>query len=347
MNRACWILLGLMTACSSPAPPPPQPSVEVQTSVARLAPLTASLTAFGTTEFDPAASRTIPIEFEARLVDLSASVGQSVAEGAPLMTLQPSASTRLELGRLQREARASAAELGRLERLREDDLATNTEVDTARLAADSAAQSLASLSERARGTHLVIRAPLAGIIDALPFSPGDVAPAGSIVARIGAPERLQVRLGLEPEDVARARVGQPVTLVALRPGATPQLTRIAAVDRRVDPQTRLASAIAQVPEAAAVLAGEPVRATIAIEERPSVLTVPRSAILFEGDQPYVFTVVAGKAARRNVTVGIEEGSIVEVASGVAAGDVVVVRGNYELEDGMAVRAAQALASDTP
>lgn len=347
MKRMCWMCLTALAACAGPAPPEPQPSVEVETAVAQRGPIRETLSVYGTTEFDPAATRVIPIEFEARIVSLSVSLGQSVAEGAALMTLQPSASTRLELGRLEREARMSAAELARLQRLRADDLATNADVETARVAAENAAQALASLSERAAGERLTIRAPRAGVVDALPFAPGDLAAAGSIIARIGVPRRLQVRLGLEAEDVARTEVGQEVTLVTLRPQPITLRARIAATDRRLDSQTRLASAIAELPEGADVLAGEPVRATLVVDTRNAALTVPRSAVLYERDRPYLFTISAGKAVRREVALGIEDRSSVEVIRGLEVGATVVTRGNYELTDGMAVRTAQAQSSGTP
>jgi membrane fusion protein (multidrug efflux system) len=67
---------------------------------------------------------------------------------------------------------------------------------------------------------------------------------------------------------------------------------------------------------------------------------PRSAVLPMDDKQVLFTVVAGKAVRHEVIVGLETDDELEVSGeGLHPNDVVVTRGNYELENGMAVQSA--------
>ena len=67
------------------------------------------------------------------------------------------------------------------------------------------------------------------------------------------------------------------------------------------------------------------------------MLVPRSALL-PSDQGYVlFTVKDGHAVKRTVAVDLQNGTDAAVSGeGLHAGDIAVVQGNLELDDGMAV-----------
>lgn len=68
-----------------------------------------------------------------------------------------------------------------------------------------------------------------------------------------------------------------------------------------------------------------------------VLLVPKAAVHKPNGAPEVFVVRDGRAHRRAVALGGEEGAYVEVRSGVASGEQVVVQGAGELQDGARVR----------
>ncbi|MFP5287735.1 MAG: efflux RND transporter periplasmic adaptor subunit, partial [Thermoanaerobaculia bacterium] len=80
------------------------------------------------------------------------------------------------------------------------------------------------------------------------------------------------------------------------------------------------------------------------ETRPAALTIPREAVLRELRTAHVFVAKNGKAERRDVTLGLEEGSRIEVTSGIAAGERVVVAGQGSLKPGSAVKVIQAAAA---
>jgi multidrug efflux pump subunit AcrA (membrane-fusion protein) len=66
------------------------------------------------------------------------------------------------------------------------------------------------------------------------------------------------------------------------------------------------------------------------------LTVPRAAIRTDQGQSIVFVVVEDRVERRAVRVGDARGDQVEIVSGLAAGDRVVVDGPPDLADGRKV-----------
>jgi multidrug efflux pump subunit AcrA (membrane-fusion protein) len=82
-------------------------------------------------------------------------------------------------------------------------------------------------------------------------------------------------------------------------------------------------------------------AAIIAAERTDALTVPTTAVVRDGGQPYVVVVADGQARRREIEVGLSDGQRVEVASGLE-GDEAIVRADAEaLADGQSVEAEPA------
>lgn len=343
MRRLIPILMLAATplACSAPPEKAADPVAQVRTAPVVSADLDETITAYGQVEFDAAGLRALTAPFEAQVVQIHVRVGQSVTAGQPLVTLGASPQTRLDLDRLARDAQLAEADAARVRRLRTDGLASDAEVQTAGAAAQTAQQASANLRRLTQGGRLTLTAPVAGVVDALPSNPGSLTPAGTVVASLGAAGRLNARLGVEAEDAQRLRAGSALILTGLHDQGGSAPTRIASIDRRVDPATRLAALLAPVPPGAPLLPGEAVKAEVVVGTRLGVLTAPRSAILYDGESPFIFVVAGGKASRRPVRMGLELPDRVEIIAGVRAGDRVVIEGGPSLADGMAVREAAA------
>jgi len=87
--------------------------------------------------------------------------------------------------------------------------------------------------------------------------------------------------------------------------------------------------------------GMRVRARIIRSTHAGAVAVPRSAVLYEGDETYLYVAAGGKAERRVVQVGLKDGERVEVVGGLKVGEQVVTVGNNELSDAMAIQVAKA------
>ena len=68
------------------------------------------------------------------------------------------------------------------------------------------------------------------------------------------------------------------------------------------------------------------------------LAVPASALLYVDDHAEVLVVIDVRVAKREVKTGLRADQLVEIRSGVAAGDLVVATAGTFLRDGDAVRA---------
>jgi RND family efflux transporter MFP subunit len=73
------------------------------------------------------------------------------------------------------------------------------------------------------------------------------------------------------------------------------------------------------------------------EQHPSALLLPRESVIRELRAAHVFISEDGTAVKKAVELGLEEGDLVEVLSGVSVGDNVVVAGQGALDDGQKIK----------
>ena len=80
---------------------------------------------------------------------------------------------------------------------------------------------------------------------------------------------------------------------------------------------------------------------IIVGERKAVLSIPRAALLREGESHFVYRLEEGRARRRPVTLGLVGIDDVEISSGLSEGDrVILPGGDRPLSDGLRVSARQ-------
>ncbi len=330
-----------LTACSKDAADQePTPVALVTTTLAAKAGVADTVTAYGAAEFSPDGEHSLVAPVEAVVGQILAPAGTRVTAGQAVVALKASPASQIDLTKARADAEAAAKAYDRAQRLRAEGLDSDADVETARAASAAAAENAKSLMAR-NGGALVLRAPAAGVVESIALAPGDQAAQGAMVAKIGTLTALRVRLGLDPKDAATVKAGSAVRLSALAGGAE-LAAQVVSVDPRLDPQTRLASAIVQAP-AGGFAPGQPLKGVIALRQDASATVVPRAAVLYDQEQPYVFVVQKSAAHRRDVKLGPQSDDQVAVAQGVGAGERVVIEGASALDDGMAVREGKAAA----
>ena len=292
-----------------------------------------TVTLYGAAEPTPASKLALVAPAEGVVVSIDAPAGTAVRAGQVVARLVPSPTTSLDLAKASSDARAADLALARARRLRADGLGSDAEVEAARAAARSADLTRSSLSARSGG--LLIRAPAAGVIDAVTPSPGDVVQPGGDVASITRDGAVRARFGVDPELARTLRPGMPLRLAANagRPALTVPIESVAPA---VDPQTRLVAVFARVPAGSGIVAGQALAADVPTSRGAGGVSVPYAALLDDAGQPYVFVVASGVAHRHDVTVQAQGGGRASL-SGIGAADAVVVEGGTAVEDGMKVR----------
>jgi membrane fusion protein, multidrug efflux system len=246
-----------------------------------------------------------------------------------------------------RSAQAALA-LARATAERSDRLFRNGVITAPEHERDQAALAAAEATLEQLRTRLgfaTVKAPMGGVITARLVEPGDVVQGQTRLFALADLTTLIARVRISELDVAGIQGGEAVDVTAdAIPGATFRGTV-----RRVFPAADSATRMVPVEVALAGGAGRlkpgfSARVTFRLDERPSVLLAPVSAVHGTSAARAVFVVKGDVAQRREVRLGHMSGAQVEVLEGLAAGDQVVVAGADDLRDGGKVRVVRPVGS---
>lgn len=167
------------------------------------------------------------------LLEVRVERGQAVHAGEVIARLDPTLADAEVAGAEARLAGARAADvmaasdLERFTGLRQAQVAAQHDLERARLARDEAAARLREAetlltAARHRVAERTLRAPVDGIVDQLPFDPGERVPAGGVVCVLLASARPWVRVWIPEQRVAGVQVGHPATVTVDGLAATMQ-----------------------------------------------------------------------------------------------------------------------------
>jgi len=314
------------------------PIAQVQVAKVERKTISEKVIVYGSVIAQPGKTHSVSVAFETRVQHILVAPSQFVQENDPLTEIEPSPAAQLQFQQAKNAEEAAQKELKQTQERFNLKLATNQDLSAAEKTARDAEAQLTTLQRAGAGGDNRIHSDMAGVIAKLNVQDGQIVAAGSPLVEIVAENEIEVKLGVEPEDLSAAQNGAPITIFPVNdPTAAKVEGSIRLVTRRIDPATRLVDVYVALPEGAKLLLDGYVRGEIQRTEKDA-LVVPRSAVLPNESREYeVFTVANNRAIRHTVKIGAENPREVQlIAEDLHEGDPVVTVGNYELEDGMAV-----------
>lgn len=199
-------------------------------------------------------------------------------------------------------------------------------------------------SNNANASSTLVRSTVTGVILDIPVKVGNSVILsntfndGTTIATVANMNDLIFRGNVDETEVGQVNVGMPMTITVgalqdLKFDARLEYISPKAVEANGANQFEIKAAV-QVPEKTGVRSGYSANAQIVLAEALHVLTVPESAIHFEGNNTYVY-LVQGKGKnktyqRRNVKVGLSDGVNIQIKSGLTTND--RVRGLERVEE---------------
>lgn len=275
--------------------------------------------------------------------------GQAVAAGAVLARLDE---------RAVRDARESAqsavlsaeraALLARRNAERGDELLrtgawTRRQQEDAWAASITADASLADARARLAAADkqlawTVVRAPMGGLVADRPVAAGDVVPAGATLYVLVDPTSMRLEAAVPAAELPRVRPGAGVEF-AVR-GYPDRRFRgtIERINPMADPATRQVTLYVALPNAdGALLGGLYAEGRVAADVREAPV-LPLDAVPADATHATLWRIRDGRAEPVAVTLGLRdtEAGRVEIVSGLAAGDTVLLRPARALQAGTAV-----------
>ena len=192
-----------------------------------------------------------------------------------------------------------------------------------------------SLDEaRRRVDELTLRAPMEGLVGSIAVADRSVVPANAPLMTLVDLRHLEVEIEIPEGYVADLGLGMKAEVVA---GDIKAVGRISAISPEVIKNQVLARVRFDGAQPQGLRQSQRVSARLLIDEKPNVLVVPRGPWVEAHGGKFAYVVEDGYAVRRPIKLGATSVASVEVASGVKAGERVVVAGSEDFENAERVR----------
>ena len=307
-------------------------AIPVEVASAARRPIAASYT--GTAPLEPRGESQVVAKTSGVALNVLVEEGQQVRAGQPLVRLDPD---RARLAVAQTEAQVHKLENNyrRSTQLVKQQMVSANDVDQIKYDLENmrAQHRMATLEL----SYTTVLAPISGVIASRSIKDGNFVQINTPIFRIVDTSELEATLNVPERELATLKSGQPAVLAV---DALPGKTFTGKVDR-VSPVVDSGSGTFRVVLAftggGVLQPGMFGRIKIDYDQRTDALVVPRSALLDDENDPAVFAIRNGKAARVPVKLGYTDGAWAEIRTGLKQGDKVVTAGKVALREGSEVQ----------
>jgi RND family efflux transporter MFP subunit len=237
---------------------------------------------------------------------------------------------RRDLERDERLFKAGAVSERQLERSR-------TTVTTAEAALADARARLVSAEEQLEKTTL--RAPFSGVVSERAVSAGDVVQPGTLLYTVVDPTSMQLEAAVPADRLREISVGTPVEFTVSGYGERRFHGRIDRINPVADPATRQVRIYVKIPNSDQGLVAGLFTEGRVESQRKRTLAIPLAALDPQGTSSDVLRLRNARVDRARVELGIRDlaAEMVEVVSGLQAGDTVLLGSARGLAEGTVVR----------
>jgi membrane fusion protein (multidrug efflux system) len=273
-------------------------------------------------------------EIDGRVTEIHFDEGAPVDQGQLLFSFDDQV-PRAELADAEANLALSERNYQRAMELYRRGAGTGRSVDETRASLQSDRAKVDLAKARLDKTRIV--APFAGIVGLRRVSIGDYVSSGDDLVTLASIDPIKVDFRIPERFLSNLHPGQELGVeVDAFPGRTFR-GQVFAVDPQIDANGRSIALRAEVPNAERLLRpGLFSRIRLVLDVRDNAITIPEEAIVPQGEQRFVYTVVGEHAVKTRVTLGHRGPGWVEVTSGLKGGDVVVTAGQLRIRDGATV-----------
>jgi membrane fusion protein (multidrug efflux system) len=279
--------------------------------------------------------------FRTRVNKVHVALGQGVGRGTVLISLDP-----YDPNWAAMNLRTTAAnyETARQDSVRAEELFKTGAVSEQDLDHVKAATAVARANYTTSRRAVELDTPIAGVVTALNVRAGDYADGEQTLATVASYGRIRVQLELSESDRALVAVDNPVRCAPGNAAPAGRLLtgKVSRVALSADPATRLFAVEALIDNPDRLLKpGTLISPEILVGRSDAVPVVPADAIVQTNGERYAYVVDESggtlTARRRPVVPGMANGAMTAIAEGVSEGEMVVVWGQNNLEDGAKIK----------
>jgi membrane fusion protein (multidrug efflux system) len=298
----------------------------------------------------PERSATIRAEMSASVVQTYAEAGQRVRAGQQLAQLDASVlrdqqiSARGAVTTAQSAYDIAQRELSRASTLEKAGAIAQRDLEQAQNALTAARGQLATARAQLANVNkqldkASVQAPFAGVVSLRSVNAGDVVSPGTALYTVVDPGSMQLEASVPADALSEVRVGMPVDFTVNGYPNRHFTGRITRVNPTADPTTRQVKILASIPNAGNTLVGGLYAEGRVSSESHVAPTVPLTAVDERGLRPTVVRLKNGKIQKTEVALGLRDqaAETVEITSGIAAGDTVLLGAARGISPGTPVK----------
>jgi membrane fusion protein (multidrug efflux system) len=260
---------------------------------------------------------------------VNAVVGQRVGKGQVLATLDASA--------VEPQIKAQDAQVALLKELYEkqqklwaQEIGTQVQLLQAKAQYDAAVAQRSALV--AQKNMYRITSPISGTVDQVNLKVGDMSQPGMNGIRVVDLDKMKAEANLGENYLGKVKAGDPVILVL--PGGTDSIvTKVSYVGQAVDAVSRSFTVQVKLGADKKLRPNMSCQMKIANYKKDNAITVPVSIIQKTGDGELLYVADGNKAKAVMVSTGNNSNGMVEILSGLEAGQKVITAGYEELDNG--------------
>ena len=339
------IAVTLALACTGEEPAAgasPQRAVAVEAAPAATRDVEIRLRAVGTVR--ASAEAEIRPQVDGLIAEIRYGEGAHVADGELLVRLDDrKAVARQELAKAAADSaraklKVARQRLERGKRLIADQLISeetfeSTEAEYLAAAADLREQEAAVELAARELDDYYIRAPFDGTVGARLVDVGNYVEKGTPLVVLLQTDPIEIEFRLPDREAGSLAPGHPVTITPSS-GRAPIVGELSFINPQVDASTRMLSLRARADNADDRLRhGQFVELSVLVDVHRDQVVILEQAVLSTGGKTWVYVVNAGRAERREVTLGQRMPPMVEALAGIERDDVLIVGGQHRVSEG--------------
>ncbi|MBH1988991.1 MAG: efflux RND transporter periplasmic adaptor subunit [Myxococcaceae bacterium] len=311
MKALCFLLFGL--AAQAELPPK-----KIELFRVSSAPFVQTIALIGTLK---AKQEVVLISKASGILSPVTPEGSQVKKGALLARLDQDSSLRKSLQDASTQLKNQKNKLERAQKLYHQGDFSLKDLESAQNDFASTRKSYRELEFRLSDSEL--RAPFNGTCGLFRAEAGSYVSAGSAIVTVYDAQSFTLYFSVPESLLPSMRIGLPVSVQG-------NSGRITSFENRLNPQTQVAYAKAELDSCTGCTIGTKVSVSIALPNKTHSISAPLESVFLKGGTSYVYRVVHQKALLTPVKTGERSKNRIEILSGLKMGDEIVLRGTRRL-----------------
>ena len=186
-----------------------------------------------------------------------------------------------------------------------------------------------------------VKSPIDGVVSSIEVTKGNLASPQSPVAVVSRIDKLLIKSSVNEKEVNNLFAGKELKVIVPNLKDKEFTGLIKSVAPTMDLQTRSFPVEIEIENIDnEIKPGTFAKATIEVERKEGVITVPTEAVIVRGNQARVFVVKEETAQSVQIETGLSNSDYTEVTAGISSGELVITRGNDNVVIGDLVRIVQ-------